>query len=339
MNNKSQFIQVLDRVQEGKKYNQDFELEFGKLRMTETGKLLSADRANVAVGSELTDFALTQLFTKSEMPVRYMKRMLKENPALVAEHFNYWMEKEATKEDKKRNVLLRGFYDRENAKSFKVRGVLSDKYTVLDNDEVLEGLVEVANDLPDFNIESLYDNDKKLHIRLSFNDKFANFGISPEGKNDIIKVGLDIQNSEIGYSSLIISPITYRLVCTNGLKMWRAEEGSLKQRHVHMTTFELKELMQGSMKVAIEKGEELLEGMKESRKVILTNPYDFIEEKSKIANLSKKQIEVVKANFDIEPEKNLFGIVNAFTRTARDTGSHDVRMNIESFASSLMLSA
>lgn len=339
MNNKNQFISVLDRVNEEKVMNKDFEMKFGNLRMTDNGKILSVDKLGRSEGSELTDFAMAQLFTKAEMPVRYMKRLLEVNPVLVAEQFNYWMEREASKEEKQKSVLLRGFYDENEFNTLKVRGVLSDKYTILDNDEVLEGLVEVSNKLPDFNIESIFNNDKKLHLRLSFNDKFADFGTSPEGKRDIIKVGLDIQNSEIGYSSLIIAPITYRLVCTNGLKMWKAEEGALKQRHVHLEPNQLKELMQDSMKVAVAKGEELLEGMKQSRKIILPNAYEFIDEKAKEINMSKKQIDIVKGNFDIEPEKNLFGIVNAFTRTARDVKNHDVRMTIEQFASKIMMAS
>lgn len=339
MNNKDQFVALLDRINEEKQTLKDFEVPFGDLRMTNEGRLVSLDKFGRSHGSELTDFALTQLFTKSEMPVRYMKKMLNERPEMVAEHFNYWMQKEADKEEKHKKVLLRGFYDLSEGQvkpELKVRGVLSDRYTILDNDQVLEGLVEVANGLPDFKVESLFNNDKKLHIRLSFNDMFEDFGISPEGKNDIVKVGLDIQNSEIGYSSLIIAPITYRLVCTNGLKLWKAEEGSLRKRHVHVSTYELKEMMQDSMKVAVAKGEELLEGMRASRKIVLANPHEFIEQKAKEINLSGKQLEVVKANFEIEPERNLFGVVNAFTRTARDQKNHDVRMNIEQFASTLL---
>lgn len=332
-NNKNQFVALLDRVVEEDKAKRDFEVPFGSLRMNNEGRILSVEKLGVSAGSELTDFAMTQLFNRSEMPVRYMKRLLNERPQLVAEQFNHWMEKEASKEESQKKVLLRSVKEESG---YVVRGVLSDKYTILDNNEVLDSLVGLADGLPDFKVESMFNNDKKMHVRLSFNDLTHNFGVSPEGKNDIVKVGLDIQNSEIGYSSLVVAPITYRLVCTNGLMAWKAEEGAIRQRHVHMSSAELREMMEKSMQVSIENGKILLDGMKESTRMKIINPYEYIEEKSKEANLSNKQIEVVKANFDIEPMKSLYGVVNAFTRTARDQKNHEARLSIEKLAGSLL---
>lgn len=330
MNNKSRLEAVLEGIHQDAIENLDFELDFNELRMCNEGKLYSVNKEGKE-GSFLTDFATTQLFTKTDMPVRYMKRLLKESPNMVAEQFNYWAKKQEV--DKK--ILIRG--QRSEESGFVVRGVLSDKYTILDNKDVIESLIEVSDNVPDFKIESVYNNDKKLHMRLSFPDLYEDFGTSAEGLQDIIRVGLDIQNSEVGYSSLVIAPITYRLVCENGLKLWKQEEGAFRQRHVHIEREELLIMMQSSMGVAVEKGKELIEGMRESRKIIVDNPYEYIDRLVKKHKLPNKLNEKIRATFDIEPEHNMFGIVNGITRAARDLENHDSRIKLESLASTLMV--
>ena len=335
MNNKNQFVALLDRVTEEEKAKHDFQVLVKDLRMKDNCNLVSVQKMDSSNGSELSDFALTQLFNHMEMPVKYMKKLKVERPELVAEQFNYLVSRNSTlKNDKEKKFLLRSIQTGDS--DFTVRGVLSDRYTILDNTQVLDSLVNVVNNLPDFKVESLVLNDKKMHIRLSFNDIYHNFGKSPEGKDDIVKVGLDIQNSEIGYSSLIVSPITYRLVCTNGLMAWKVEEGSIRRRHIHMTSTELQNMMEESMKQGINNAKKLLDGMIQSTKVTLDNPFSFIEEQGKSIQMSKKQIEVVKSNYEIEPMKSMYGVVNAFTRTARDQKNHDVRLNIEKLAGNML---
>jgi hypothetical protein len=326
-----QLENILQEINNDSVKNRDFEMNFSKLRMSNDGKLFSIDKQDKE-GSILSDFATTQLLTKSEMPVRYMKKLFEVSPQLVAEQFNLWSSRQ--EEDKK--VLIRGQHGKDG---FFVRGVLSDKYTILDNKDVLDTLIGVSDTVPDFQVESVFNNDKKLHVRLSFPDLFEDFGTSVEGKNDIIRVGLDIQNSEVGYSSLMIAPITYRLVCTNGLKMWKQEEGAFKQRHVHMGSNELKDLLKVTMSTSIEKGKELIEGMRASRQISIDNPYKYIDGIVLEYSLSNKMGERIKEAYDVEPEKNLYSILNAFTRTGRDIGNHDSRMKLETIASSLMLVA
>lgn len=335
MTNKNQFVALLDRVSEEEKVKHDFQVYLKDLRMTNECNLVSVQKMDVSAGSELSDFALTQLFNHVEMPVKYMKKLKLERPELVAEQFNYLVSSNSTlKNDKEKKILLRSIQTPET--TFMVRGVLSDRYTILDNAQILDSLVNVVNNLPDFKVESLLLNDKKMHIRLSFNDIFHNFGQSPEGKDDIVKVGLDIQNSEIGYSSLVVSPITYRLVCTNGLMAWKVEEGAIRRRHVNMPTAELQGMMEESMRLGIDNGRKLLDGMVQSTKFTLDNPFSFIEEQGKSVNMSKKQIDVVKSNFEIEPMNSLYGVVNAFTRTARDQKNHDSRLILEKLAGNML---
>jgi hypothetical protein len=49
-------------------------------------------------------------------------------------------------------------------------------------------------------------------------------------RDDVIEYGLDIGNSEIGLRSMQVTPVTYRLICTNGMRAWRSEAAT-RLRH------------------------------------------------------------------------------------------------------------
>lgn len=329
MDKKEKFKKILEEIHKETFLKRDFELSMNHLRMDGEGRLFSIDKQGNR-GSLLTDFAMTQLFNKMDMPVRYMKKLLEVSPELVAEQFNLW----ASRQPDDRKVLIRG---KKLGSEFLVRGVLSDRYTIVDNKDVLESLVEITDEMPDFDVISVYHDDKKLHVRIAFPDLSESFGTSVEGKDDIIRVGIDIVNSEVGYSSLVVAPITYRLVCTNGLKLWKREAEAFRQRHVYLGREEMMEMLKVSLDRSLEKGKELIEGMRKSREVKVENPYHFIDNMVLQFNLSKKMGDRIKEAFEIEPERNMFGIVNAFTRAAQKVNSHDGRLQLETIASEIML--
>lgn len=333
MTNKNKLIEVMEQNIITKDKRKDIYLPFNQLRLKETGEFYCADKKSDIPSGTLTDYAFTQLLTKAEMPVRYMKKLMEQNPKMVSDQFNFWIRKEKDTEVKNK-ALLRGVYD-DNG-DFTVRGILTEKYTVLDNEEILDAMLKFSETLPDFEIVKIINNENLFYMRIVFNDLQEDFGVSPEGMRDIVKVGLDITNSEVGYSSLFITPVTFRLVCTNGLKMWKEEEGLLKKRHAHMEPDELRDMMKSAINQGIQGGMGLIEGMREAKKVRFDNPYDFIEKQAKAGKLSYRATKVVKANFDIEPEKNLFGIVNAFTRFARDLESDESRIKLEQFSGQLL---
>lgn len=334
MSNKDALLEVMDYAVVKKDMREDITLPFSLLRLKPTGEVYCADKkANIPSGF-LTDYAFTQLFTRAKLPVRYMKKLMLENPKMVSDQFNFWIRKEQEKDAKDAKAFLRGVHDIDG--NFRIRGVLSDKYTVLDNEEILDAMIKVSDNIPDFQVMKLITNENLFFMRIVFNDLKEDFGKSPEGKDDIVKVGLDIMNSEVGYASLVVSPITYRLVCTNGLKMWKEEAGAFKKRHAHMEPEELRDMMKSAINLGIQGGMDLIEGMRQAKRVRFDNPYDFIAKQGKKFNMSYRAVKTVKANFDIEPEKNLFGIVNAFTRFARDLESDESRLKLEQFSGSLL---
>lgn len=320
---------VLEGIRLDAEKKLDFEVPFNQLRMRDDGAIYSLSKGE-RKAAHLSEFATTQLFTKADMPARYMKRLMNENSFMVAEQFNLWAQKQ--KDDK--NLLIRGKFD-EN-KNLNIRGVLSERYAIMDNEHVLEHLTNIVKDVPDFEVISGYTNDRIMHVRLAFPDMYKDFGISPEGKNDIVRVGVDIVNSEIGYSSLEVTPMTYRLVCTNGMRAWRTEVGGLKQRHVHISPDEFAANLRGSFEKSLELGKELLEGMGELKKIKVFNVRDEIDKIVLKYNLRKSMGNKMFEAFQVEPERNMFGVLNSLTRVARDITSREERLILETVAGDLL---
>jgi hypothetical protein len=109
-----------------------------------------------------------------------------------------------------------------------VRAVVSDRYAALDDELVLEVVGDVldrAGYLAECRVRaSAVGASSLLRITLPAESMAVR-------KDDIIEWGLDIGNSEVGVRSVQVTPITYRLVCTNGMRAWRSE-AAMRMRHV-----------------------------------------------------------------------------------------------------------
>jgi hypothetical protein len=77
--------------------------------------------------------------------------------------------------------------------------------------------------------------------------------------NDVVEVGLDVLNGEVGNRGISICPMTYRLVCLNGMR--RADRsGAINLRHVGNTD-RLSESFRDAIPVAIAAGTGLYDRM------------------------------------------------------------------------------
>jgi len=325
----TRFNEILQQIEEDDRNKMDIELGLNELRMLPTGNIVRKGRDTLN-GLELSDYAMTQAFNRIGIPVRYGKRLFAERPDLVADQFNHWVSQE------QRRVLIRF---RNNGNTGIIRGFLSDSYTKLDNRDVMNALHEVVKEIPNAEVEGFYLDDRRTHIRLTLPELSVDFGEAVgetvDGMRDILRVGVDIINSEIGASSLVVSPLVFRLVCLNGLRAWREEGDVFRQRHIHLSSQELFGRMSEAVGSAIKAGDELIERMYEAKKFKVESPLEVIEKLSKKQMYSQQLIETAKTNFMIEPSNDLYGVMNAFTRTARDL-KNEQRLEVEKFAGSLL---
>lgn len=109
-----------------------------------------------------------------------------------------------------------------------IRAVLSARYAACD-DATLFGFVDDALESQGLAGEALV-RDVALGTRTLLRVTFPGEARSVL-PGDVIEHGFDLLNSEVGLASLSVTPITYRLLCTNGARGWY-EEDHARIRHV-----------------------------------------------------------------------------------------------------------
>lgn len=307
-------------------------IPLSKIKMDKTGQLKIGNRS-----SQLTDFATTQLFNFLGMTrVGYFKDLLDHQANLVAPIANYELQRkiQVTK-NKKKDEKQMLFRTRKVDNGYLVRGFLSSSYSIFDNKDTIKSLETILKNIPNHEIVSFDLTDRMFHMRVVINDLKTIGGETLNGEDDILKVGVDIVNSEVGCSSLKVYPIVYRLVCQNGLKAWRQDGEVFEQRHVHLRPKEIEYRMNEALIASLKLGDEFIEKFIKTKEVKLNNPMKVIEELAKQNKYSEKLADKVKEAYTIEPMKNAYGVINAFTRASQQLTIEN-RLEMENFAGSLV---
>jgi len=148
----------------------------------------------------LTQHALQQICSKVGIPMSYI---MKCDPELRQHNMNHWMQKSTD------NNLIRCILDNGSSR---VRAVLSDKYTPVDDSFVVSSLnnaIENSNlDAPA--VTKIYSGDDMLRLQIT------------DGKKPVIgdtTLGFFIGNSESGLSKIYVEMGLYTYTCTNGLRI------------------------------------------------------------------------------------------------------------------------
>ncbi len=324
-----QFLEILAKLEAEEKRKKDLTSPLNTLRVNddftfnseELGKVRMTDHAFGQLCQQLYDYAL---------PADYFRNLFKEDPTRFAEQFNYHLVNGKGKERRFRMVTD------ETGQQSEVRGIVSESYIPYDNLDALQIFMDTAKDLPDYEMKTYHMDDRMMFMRFVFPDTEKNFGRSFDGQDDRNFIALDLVNSEVGFTSIIANPSVYRLVCTNGLVAKQAEYGFYKQRHMHIDPLMVNTNLKKSIIHGVEMGQEILHKFESARKIKVDNPYEMITEYGKRKALSEKMQRTVRTNYDIEADKSLFGVVNAFTRTARDLKSLERRLDLEKYASKIM---
>lgn len=172
------------------------------------------------------------LSDKLEIPRSYYQRLLASqkdqngNPTddfeLLDKNVSYWLQR------KNANLFLRTFIDKTNNTGFG-RAVLSDRFNVIDNYDVLLCCMEAVKE-SGLNIkidESGCDlTEKRMYVRFVCPDieiqapEILKNYRNPNGNNGVgdgIITGFVISNSEVGHGTFSISPRAVVLKCANGM--------------------------------------------------------------------------------------------------------------------------
>lgn len=163
-----------------------------------------SDSNAIRLGVGERDFAVTpnasaQVQDFLSIPHRYAQLLQGSDPSLLVENLNRRMAKFPS--DRRMVRTLEG-----NARAF-----MSDGYRRIDNDILFDGMYPVLSRLG-ASIESANVSDDFMHIQAIFHKTEGEIR-----KGDVVRYGVAIRNSEVGRGAVSISPLIYRLVCTNGM--------------------------------------------------------------------------------------------------------------------------
>jgi hypothetical protein len=155
---------------------------------------------------------------------KYYDKMLSESPELLATNVNHWFNKNP---DNRMVRTLDG----------SVRAMLSPRYRILDN---LDLSHVIFSEMQEYNdrliLASSQITERRLYMKFVFPEMRAVVRVG-----DIVRGGVIISNSEIGYGRISISPFLDFLSCTNG--MISSKQG-LKKNHVGRQLDEFDEAQQ-----------------------------------------------------------------------------------------------
>lgn len=302
--------------------------------MVSTGRLALTPDLTVSLATKAEPIILSpsrifheQAAERTGIPMRYYERMMQEEPELLATNVNRWLHK------KPRGAMVRGLGD-------SARALLSDSYRPLDNIDVAEHLLPTLAG-KGLEIKSAEITEKRLYIQ----------AVSPRltgevKKGDAVQAGVIISNSEVGFGSLRMEHLVYRLACTNGAIMGesirKAHIGTKAAPVAEAQTFiraETQRLMDAAFWAQMRDGmdamltkealEKLIAQMQGATKIELPNVEEAVEIVQKRYSLFDSERGSVLEHLARDGDLTLYGLANAITRTAQDAKNYDRAVELE----------
>ena len=327
---------ISEELDRQRKSKFDFIIPTMFMGMTFNGALL-----NKKSGKELplTDYAHGQIAEHMKIPRAYYKRMQLESPELLARNVNTWMEKQP-KGTKRLVRVLDG----------KGRAYLSDRYLPIDNWDTLNALLPSLQDAG-CEIVSAEVTENRMYI------KAITPRITGEIKvGDKVQGGLIISNSEIGAGRVEVSPLLYRLVCSNGMIV---PDMSLKRHHVgrrvaeedltvngiysretiaaDIATFLLK--ARDTVRAVLDQTvfDDVIKRTRRAAGEVIEDAEECIEDVTNRYGLSDEERTALFNNFLGGADNSRWGLVNAVTLTAHhDVTDYDRSVELEKIGGEIL---
>lgn len=275
------------------------------------------------------------------IPMTYYRRMLEQDPKLLATNVNRWLQDHA---DERRMVRV---LDRN------VRALLSDKFRALENEDLAEAIIPVLKDR-DLMILSCQVTDQRLYIKAV--DKSIEKNV-PTGRKmgeghvffDTVSPAITISNSEVGRGSLMIETGVYTRVCTNlamfGASLRKFHTGAraeLSDEVYAMLTDKTKRLTDAAVwsqtrdlvAAAFDEAKfaaltEKLEAASEDRLPKKSDVVEVIERVGKKMGLVEGERKGVLAQLIEDGDLSRYGVHSAITRFSADVDDYDRATELE----------
>ena len=281
---------------------------------------------------EITSTAHRQLATRLQIPYAYYERVMNNNPVLLAENVNNWLGQTQNKR------MIRTYQSDGSTVWDLMRADLSNKYLTFDNEDVAEAVLPVMFD-EKLEIISSNVTEKKLYIK-AVTDKLT----GEIEKGDVVRGGVIVSNSEVGYGSVNVQAFIERLVCMNGM----IAETSFRRRHIGAshditdllsrdTLNKTSDALVGQVQDVVrnvlsnEGFNNVLGKLRETTETEIAKPIDAVEIIQKQFKFTDDEKDSVLNHLIKGGDTTKWGLTNAVTRASQDLEDYDRATEFEKF--------
>ena len=223
------------------------------------------------------------------VPLSYLRKC---PPDLAAKNLNFWLS-----EEKNEELFFR--FDGEH-----VRAVMTPKYKPINHLDVVEHLIKEMAFTEDTEVQVNMDSN---FLSLSIPDENGAFDV----RGDEHLPGISISNSEVGTSSLSVSAMILRLICSNGM-ISSVGVGKKSFRHVGSTGV-LEDLPKHIKEIATNSTTQSNQ-LAISMDSHVDDPESTFREFYRRWQVSKEEKKAVEWGYLQEPGFTMFSVIQAFTR-------------------------
>lgn len=283
------------------------------------------------------DWSFSQFCAKLKLPTEFLRRCPNgTGPSGKKGIVDFWKEQADSK-----NFFLRvkdaATKDSETGAEGYVRAVLTDRYSILDNLDLLN-LMKPFIRSHDLSLQIGHVTDKSYHMRLLFPKEIPIGDPDGGGGGDVHQVGIHITNSEVGATNLGGDFLLYRQVCMNGLMAVFNNEPLFSQRHINIDTHELRMSVKSALEMVTERQDEVIGRAERAMGQTVVNPHRELKRVLKNGRASDDFIEMAIEAYDAAPNPTRFGVTQAMTQAAQRL-QMDARVLIENVAGSYLMAA
>lgn len=220
--------EIVSTLEEQNKVKSDIVIPAGHVRYDDGFLHISG------AGYRMTELCHEQAAEKLGIPISYYRKLRSEYPELLAENVNGWLGKKV-----QTKYLLRTFAYPETGVESVCRAMLSNRYNILDNYDVLLTALKAIKDAGvNVKIQEAKVTEKRMYLHIVAPEIEVQADAllrdyigrkDREGVGNGIISGLSISNSEVGMGTFEICPKAMILKCLNG-----AMDRSAAVKRVHL---------------------------------------------------------------------------------------------------------
>lgn len=294
------------------------------------------------------------LSDKLDIPRKYYNKIQgMKDTHLIDQNVTYWLK------NMRGNVFLRTFINKEENEGH-ARAMLSDRYNVIDNFDVLLATLEAVKESGlnliiedngcDLSESKMYVRFIAPEIEINAPDLLKNYK-NPKGGSSVgdgIITGFVVTNSELGQGSFSISPRAVVLKCQNGMvfkndAFGKVHLGSKMEQYSSIdwseeTKRKNYELIQSQVKDAVKKfaSEEYLahkiSELNDYADVELKHPIECVKNVSKLLSITEEKEKSILDFFMRGGDFSAMGVSQALTFYAHETKDADEANELEQVA-------